>query len=322
MKLLRKILFPLIWLKERTDPDYWANRIGEKTGLYDKARAYGEKDKPWYVKLGLIIIIIVLLFFMSKLQADNEIDIDQVAQGDNLTLDITQQGFDNDIFFSIGDGDNISVEIVQTGHNNELGWTNDSPSWGSGAGWGGDIDYDDQELKLYQNCTKSASVGCEKNDIQFHISYGTDNKFWWSQGYVIDSRTDTSWAIDNSEGGGHTVTADIHGNNNSIIGAQRNCSAGSCDGHSARIYLYGDDNDVFGQQQADGAKEFYLTINTDDATVDYLQDGTGEHNATIVINGSQPTTLDLTQHSNTTQNYTLTQNCVTSGGCNITVTQD
>ena len=264
----------------------------------------------------------LLIFGAVKAFGDNEIAITQVAQGDNLELDITQQGFNNDVFFSIGDGDNINVEIMQRGHNNEIGYANDYPSWGSGVSWGGDIDFDDQELKLYQNCTKSASAGCEKNDIQFHISYGTDNKFWWAQGYVIDSRTDTSWTYDNSEGGGHTVTADIHGDNNSIVGHQRNCSAGSCDGHSARIYLYGDDNDVFGRQQADGSKEFYLTVNGDDATVDYLQDGTGEHNATITITGSQPTTLNLTQHSNTTQNYSLSQNCVTSGGCSITVTQD
>ena len=103
------------------------------------------------IYFGCITVILLLTFGISKVLADNEIDIDQVAQGDNLTLDITQQGFDNDIFFSIGDGDNISVEIVQKGHNNELGWVNDSPGWGSGANWGGDIDYDDQELKLYQN---------------------------------------------------------------------------------------------------------------------------------------------------------------------------
>lgn len=273
-------------------------------------------------KLLASFIFVMLVVGAVKAFADNEIAITQVAQGDNLELDITQQGFNNDVFFSIGDGDNINVEIMQRGHNNEIGYANDYPSWGSGAGWGGDIDFDDQELKLYQNCTKSASAGCEKNDIQFHISYGTDNKLWWAQGYVIDSRTDTSWTYDNSEGGGHNVTVDIHGDNNSVVGHQRNCSAGSCDGHSARIYLYGDDNDVFGQQQADGSKEFYLTINNDDNTVDYLQDGTGEHNATITITGSQPTTLDLTQHSNSTQNYTLTQNCVTSGGCSITVTQN
>ena len=108
-------------LKNTVSPDYWANRIGEKTGLYDKARAYGEKDKPWYIKLGLIVIIIVLILFMSKLQADNEIDIDQIAQGDFLELDIDQIGYNNDILFSIGDGDNISVEIVQKG-NNKIQW--------------------------------------------------------------------------------------------------------------------------------------------------------------------------------------------------------
>ena len=275
-------------------------------------------------KEGLIAFIVLLsvFFAIESVADDNEIDIVQVAGGDSLSLLIDQIGFDNNVFFSVGDGDNVSVEIIKKGHNNEIGYANDAPSWGSGAGWGGDIDYDDQELKLYQNCTKSASVGCEKNDIQFHISYGTDNKLWWAQGYAIDTRTDTNWAYDNSEGGGHNVTVDIHGSNNSVVGHQRNCSAGSCDGHSARIYVYGDDNDVFGQQQADGGKEFYLTINNDDNTVDYLQDGTGEHNATITITGSQPTTLDFTQHSNTTQNYTLSQNCVTVGGCTVTVNQN
>jgi len=270
-------------------------------------------------KLLLCFVTCLLVFGAVKAFADNEIDITQVAQGDNLTLDITQEGYNNDIFFSIGDGDNIDVEIYQVGNNHELGWANDSPSWGSGAGWGGDIDYDDQELKLWQNCTTTT---CAKSDIQFHISYGTDNKLWWAQGYEISSRTDTSWAKDSYEGGGHNVTIDIHGSNNEIVGQQRSCSNNQCDGHTARIYLYGDDNSVFGKQKADGGKEFYLTINNDDNTVDYLQDGTGEHNATITITGSQPTTLNLSQHSNTTQNYSLTQNCVTSGGCSVTVTQD
>jgi len=275
-------------------------------------------DTPAKLLLGFIAAL--LIFGAVKAFGDNEIDIEQVAQGDYLTLDLTQEGYNNDIFFSIGDGDNISVEIYQKGNNNEAGYANDSPSWGSGVSWGGDIDYDDQSIKLYQNCTKGTN--CNKNDIQFHISYGTDNKLWWSQGFIIDNRTDTNWAIDNTEGGGHYVTVDIHGNNNSVIGHQRNCSAGSCDGHSARIYVYGDDNDVFGQQQADGAKEFYLTINNDDNVVDYLQDGTGEHNATITLTGTYGTNLDLIQHSNTTQNYTLTQNCITSGGCTISITQD
>ena len=267
-----------------------------------------------------VLVAGVLFSCFTFASDDNTVNIVQVGAGHDLELTITQEGWNNDVFFSIGDGDDIVIDIKQVGNNNELGWTNDYPNWGSGANWGGDIDYDNQNIKLWQNCTKNSS--CNKNDIQFHISYGTNNKFHWAQGFIIDSRTDTSWAKDNTEGGGHYITADIHGDDNSIIGHQRNCSAGTCSGHQARIYLYGDDNDVFGQQQADGVKEFYLTINNDDNTVDFLQDGAGEHNATITLNGNYGTTLDLTQHSNTTQNYTLTQNCQTSGGCSVTVTQN
>ena len=251
---------------------------------------------------------------------DNEIDIQQVAAGDSLSLIIDQIGYDNNIFFSIGDGDNVSIEIKQEGNNNELGYANDSPSWGSGYGWGGDIDYDDQNIKLWQNCTEGTD--CNKNDIQFHVSYGTDNKLWWAQGYEIDSRTDTNWSKDNSDGGGHKVTVDIHGYRNEVIGVQRNCSANSCDGHYAQIYVYGDDNSVFGRQKADASKSFILTINNDDNVVDYLQDGTGEHTATILLNGSYGTDLDFVQHTNTAQSYTLSQNCQTSGGCTVSVTQN
>ena len=276
----------------------------------------------WSAKLFIGVFTLMVLFSAFKAfgDDDNRINIIQVGKGDNLDLTITQEGFDNNIFFSIGDGDDILLDLLQVGNNNEIGYANDYPSWGSGVSWGGDVDFDDQELKLWQNCTKNSS--CNKNDIQFHISYGTDNKLWWSQGYIIDDRNDTNWSKDNTEGGGHNVTIDIHGNDNSIIGHQRNCSAGSCDGHSARIYLYGNDNDVFGQQQADGSKEFYLQVNGNDNVVDYLQDGAGEHNATVHLYGNYGTDFNFTQHSNTTQNYTLTQNCQTSGGCSVTVNQN
>ena len=64
-----------------------------------------------------------------------------------------------------------------------------------------------------------------------------------------------------------------------------------------------------------------MTIQNDDNVVDYLQDGRGEHTATIVLTGSFGTDLDISQHSNTDQSYTLSQNCQTSGGCTISVTQ-
>jgi hypothetical protein len=267
-------------------------------------------------------IIAVLAFFAaSSVFADNtnSVIISQVTGGDNLSLTIEQIGYNNKVFFSIGDIDDTVINLKQEGNYNEIGYVNDSPSWGSGAGWGGDIDFDDHNIKLWQNCTQTT---CAKNDIQFHISYGDANKVWWAQGYEISSRTDTSWAKDSYEGGGHKVTIDVHGNRNVVVGQQRNCSANTCDGHTAQIYVYGDDNSVFGKQKADDSKTFLLTINNDDNVVDYLQDGHGEHTATIVLGGSYGTDLDISQHSNTNQSYSLIQNCQTSGGCSISVTQN
>ena len=264
----------------------------------------------------------VSLLSSSLTRADNtnSILLNQVASGDDLELTIEQIGYDNKVFFSIGDLDDTVINFKQDGHNQEIGYTNDDPNWGSGELWGGDLDSSNSDIKFWQNCTRNAGL-CEKNDIQFHIAYGTDNKAWWAQGYIIQSRTDTVWSKDSHEGGGHKVTIDIHGSRNEVVGVQRNCSANNCDGHTAQIYVYGDDNSVFGKQKADSSKTFNLTILNDDNTVDYLQDGNASHTANITLNGSYGTDLDISQHSNTAQSYTLSQNCQTSGGCAISVTQ-
>ena len=70
-----------------------------------------------------------------------------------------------------------------------------------------------------------------------------------------------------------------------------------------------------------GNKDLTLTIYNDDNEVTINQKNNGAHNATITLNGTQPTDLSLSQVGNTTQNYTLSQNCITSGGCSVTVTQ-
>ena len=81
-----------------------------------------------------------------------------------------------------------------------------------------------------------------------------------------------------------------------------------------------DGNDVFYTQAGSGEKNLTLDINNDsnDVTVNQLY---GTHTANITLNGSDSTTLNLTQQGSGVMNYTLTQNCVTLGGCSITVTQ-
>jgi len=45
MKILKIIFWPLIMLKNILDPNFWAHLIGDKTGLYDKAK--GSKFRQW-----------------------------------------------------------------------------------------------------------------------------------------------------------------------------------------------------------------------------------------------------------------------------------
>ena len=45
MDIMKKIFWPLIKLKEWVDPNHWANKIGEGSGAYDKAR--NSKIRKW-----------------------------------------------------------------------------------------------------------------------------------------------------------------------------------------------------------------------------------------------------------------------------------
>ena len=149
-------------LKNIVSPDYWASKIGEKSGLYDKARAYGKKDKPWYIKVLLVILILVLLFFVSELEADdNHVHVDQVQSGDNFELGIDQIGYENLIKFSFNHDDN-TVNILQSGNNMYIGYTD---AWGSGYSWGGDLDGLRNDVDIRQKCSLTS---CNETDFQFH----------------------------------------------------------------------------------------------------------------------------------------------------------
>ena len=66
----------------------------------------------------------VSLLSSSLIRADNtnSILIEQVAGGNNLDLLIEQIGYNNKIFFSIGDADDTIINLRQEGNYNELGY--------------------------------------------------------------------------------------------------------------------------------------------------------------------------------------------------------
>ena len=89
------------------------------------------------------------------------------------------------------------------------------------------------------------------------------------------------------------------------------------------MYTYGGYiADVYVHQRGNGDKKAYITIRTDDSSVDLVQNSDGDHTATIDLTGSYGTDLTLRQDSQQDQTYTLTNNCQTSGGCTVNVTQN
>lgn len=222
-----------------------------------------------------------VLLFTPLTFADNEITIDQTG------------------------GDNFNLTINQFGSNNVIKMY-DAYSYVNGA---------DMTLTLIQQNETTTN-----NVIDLWHLDGADNIIRWGQGVAWDNATSSTYSYDGTEGGGHYARLDIHGDNNHMQGHQTN--QGSTSGHTFTSIIYSDYNDIWVRQQHDGAKTINLTTYSDGNDITLRQKGAwAQHTATISLSGSDPTTLNLLQQGTTTQSYSLSQSCVTVGGCTVSVTQ-
>lgn len=245
-------------------------------------------------------IFFILMTFSLDLFADNEIYINQ--SGDNLNLKIRQLG-DNNKVDTVMNGYQLTMDVLQEGNRNEL--------LKNGTGISGDGNTITTEQ--WNNTTSS-----DVNKIYIDVS-GNNNEIDVGQGCKFaGGMSDTTCDRDTHEDAGHTLYVDIQGGNNKVKGGQKSGTANP--NHNASIDVDSDGNDVFYTQAGSGEKNLTLDINNDsnDVTVNQLY---GTHTANVTLDGSDPTTLNLTQQGSGVMNYTLTQNCVTLGGCSITVTQ-
>lgn len=235
------------------------------------------------IKIALgYILLSTVLLLAPTASADNEIVIDQTG------------------------GDNLNLTIEQFGGNNVINMY-DSSSYINGS---------DLTLTLVQQNETTTN-----NVIDLWHLDGTDNIVRWGQGVAWDNATSTSHSYDSDEGGGHYARIDIHGNNNHLQGHQTN--QGSTSGHTFNSLIFSSDNDIWVRQQHDGAKTINLTTYNSSNDVSLRQKGNGgAHSATITLDGTYGTTLNLLQQGTTTQSYSIYQNCVTAGGCSVSVTQE
>ncbi len=255
-------------------------------------------------------LLLLLSFVVGTAGADNLISIEQIGTGNSNTVSVTVDGSDNKVDYSFGGASN-SVSIDQKGDDAYVGYTT---AWGSGAAWGGDLDGDSNNLNIKQFCNQSL---CGGDRFEFHIQ-GDSNDIDFYQGYRVDADA-TLHQTDDYEYGGHFTRLDIHGSNNTFLGSQRSNNSGH--EHSNTTNIYGSNNDVYTRQEGNQDKTLDLTLNNSYNDVDLTQRGSATHGATVTLSGSYGTDLDLLQQGGTAQTYSLTQSCVTVGGCSVGVTQ-
>ena len=260
-----------------------------------------------------LLTLLLSISLSSTALAGNSVYLEQIGTSTDTTVNIDIDGNNNSINLSM-EGTGNELDFKQEGNNNTISWVS---YWGSGKAWGGDLDGNNNTLKFEQYNT----TGSDSNKIGFHM-LGNSNELHVCQGATFSSSTDTtcSGTTPNSEYGGHTVNLDVHANGNSIKVGQET-GTGNAD-HYAQIYYYGgDNNDTFLTQKGNANKTLNMIIRTDGGEQELMQKGDGAHTATIDLTGSYHTDMSMTQQGNTAQSYSLTQNCQTSGGCSVSVTQ-
>lgn len=202
-------------------------------------------------------------------------------------------------------GDNLDLTIEQVGANNII----------KGYDYSSYIEGANMDLMLIQHNDTSVN-----NVIEYWHLDGSGNTVRWGQGVAWTNSTSETYSNDGDEGGGHYARLDIHGDNNHLQGHQTN--SGSTTGHTFTSLIFSDNNDIWSRQQGDGGKTINLTTYSDGNDITLRQKGhNAQHTANITLSGSESTVLNLLQQGTTSQSYTLSQTCVTVGGCSVSVNQ-
>jgi len=134
-----------------------------------KNKVHKENDRVTRA-IGGALLLFILIGFVSDLRAgptdDNHIHVEQVADGDDLELNITQVGFANSIEFSFAHSGNV-FNLQQHGNGNSISWVS---YWGSGKSWGGDVDGSNntENIIQYNGATYGRHIWGDENTVDVY----------------------------------------------------------------------------------------------------------------------------------------------------------
>jgi len=250
----------------------------------------------WFAMGVFVGAMIIAPFAFSD---DNIITIEQT--GDNLLLEFDQEGNGN-VINTVFSGVYLDTAMSQQGVRNQV--------LRLSQGVSGD---NNQVVVEQWNNTTSGNY----NKIWIDID-GDNNGVDVGQGCKFYYASSTECSRDTHEDAGHEMEINITGDDNWLRGGQKAGTANP--DHNLTIDINSNNNQVWFTQAGSGEKNLDLTINNDDNTVSVHQHY-GAHTATIDLDGTAPTNLYMNQTGGPSQTYTLTQYCVTAGGCSVSVVQ-
>lgn len=193
-------------------------------------------------------------------------------------------------------GDRLSMDIVQDGEDHVIKKKTTTSK----------IDGDDVTFIVRQ--TKNHNI------LEYDQLTGDDNYFGFYQGENI-----YGWEATGTHGNNNYIGVNVEGSDNTVRHQQLH------NYHDVNTDIQGNNNTVWTNQQNYGAKSINLTINNDynDVDIDQRNGNTStSHTATVTLDGTYGTTLDLNQSGWAPNSYTLNQYCTNAAGCSLTVTQN
>ncbi len=224
------------------------------------------------------------------------------------TRNITNSG--NSIYINQV-GDNLDLDVVQDGDDNLIAGTNTTSQTTSDANISGDYNTVNLSQKSDNNVLLF-DVNGDHNDLI--VSQGDNVNDTGGHRAIVDITGNYNYTsltqYDTGFGSGQFSDININGNDNTVTSTQRETDK------LLFVDVNGNDNSITTDQKDTGEHFLDITVGSNQ-TVDITQQGTGDHAATINM-GGYSSGLDLTQSGSTDQNYSLSQTCANASGCGTT----
>ena len=194
--------------------------------------------------------LLISLISLSVLADDNHVHVEQTNGGDNANINISQIGFDNTINFSF-DHANNTFNLAQSGSGNSISWVS---QWGSGKGWGGDVDGsgNTESVAQYNGATYGRHILGNNNTVNVYQS-GTHTH--WLDIHASDVEHD----IHQSGSGSHYNHTYFYGTTSN---SDTNIIQSGTGSHNSQITIQGTEHTTLNLIQQGGTNQAYsLTQN-------------------------------------------------------------